>query len=120
MRIVEAAMSDHPTILYHASNAADRESIMRDGLLRSRSEAHQTAMDGGFSEDEGPFGGIFFSSKIEQRKHGIDTWQVDVRGLHIQPDDTTDPEDPDDTWWVTYDEDVSPERLKLMFVGMLR
>jgi hypothetical protein len=105
-----------PTMLYHSAPTSDRDSIRKEGLLRSKSHAHRQAMAIGFTPEEGPFGGIFFASKpTNQTAHGIDTWAVNVQGLHLQSDDTTDSDDAEDTWWVTYDEDVMPDRLTLLY-----
>ena len=116
--VVEMVFGQPPTVLYHSAPSSARHSIRRHGLLRSKSETHQLAIEQG--ETDGPYGGIFFASKpIEKDSPGADLWQVDVRGLHLVPDDTTDSPweaggDTDDTWWVTYTEDVPPSRLKLM------
>ena len=96
--LFEASMAT----LYHHAPKSERASIQRHGLLRSKSPAH----------------GIFFASKAtDQVRWGIDTWKVDVRGLQLERDTTTDPEDAADTWWVTYDEDISPDRLTLIRGG---
>lgn len=62
-RLMEA--SEHPAVLYHYAPKSERESIQRHGILRSKSEAHQVAIEElGFTDDDGPFGGIFFASKL--------------------------------------------------------
>ena len=107
----------HPVLLYHVANTEDRQSIMQHGLLRSKSWAHMAAMErgDGITTDENPLGGIFFASKPSYQR-AFDLWEVDVRGLYIEPDATTDPEYPEDTWWVTYEE-ITPQRLTLLHAG---
>lgn len=43
-----------------------------------------------------------------------DVWQVDVSGIPLGLDETTDPYDPEDSWWCTYDHDIPRERMKLI------
>jgi hypothetical protein len=90
-------------ILYHLSPSEKRLSILRLGLLARLSQAAENA--------------VFFDS-LPTFQPGFDTWQVDVRGLAIEPDDTTDfsgtPEFKGHEWWVLYGADVPPERLTLI------
>lgn len=59
--------------------------------------------------------GIYFTDNREDIDERFDMWEVDVRGLKLHPDETTDwPEG--HVWWVTYDE-VGPERLRLIYRG---
>ncbi len=113
MKILEILTQGQPSVLYHVAPTSERQSVMQHGLLRSKSYAHALAADMGIATSDDPIGGIFFASKpIHQRN--FDLWEVDVRGLHLEPDDTTDPEDPEDSWWVTYEDDIPPIRLRLI------
>jgi len=119
---IRADHADRPTVMYHATSPSHRESILRHGLQRRFSETAQVAKG---EVDWELAGGIFFSTKTKDEKanQGCDVWEVDVRGLSLEPDDTTDvpyPEDggiEGDEWWVTYNEDVPPSRLKLFKPG---
>lgn len=102
---------DHPTILYHNTPSTHRESIWERGLLRSCSETTELAREMG---EEGVFGGIFMSAKPSAEREGFDTWAVDVSGLDILPDETTDCPDPEDSWWVCWDADIEADRLELL------
>jgi len=114
--------ADRPTVMYHATSPANRESILSHGLQRRFSETAQVAKG---EEDWEQAGGIFFSTKTKQGEpnEGCDVWAVDVSGLSLERDDTTDvpyPEDggiEGDEWWVTYNEDVPPGRLRLFKPG---
>jgi hypothetical protein len=92
-----------PTHMYHASPTSNRSSIQQRGLRLDASPAYQA----------GGWGGIFFSTKKgTDAQWGIDQWRVDVRGLKLMPDETTDPEDPEDEWYYVM-VDVPPSRLVL-------
>lgn len=115
MKIIEIAQLGIPPILYHSAPKSERESILRHGLLRSKSETDQLAIEQGEDLSAGPYGGIFFSTKpSDSSREFFDTWAVDVRGLHIEPDLTTDWPEDNDPWWVSWDADIPPSRLRLI------
>jgi hypothetical protein len=99
-RWVEDA-AQHPDILYHAADPANRNSIQQQGLLLRYSVAFQYDDEGG--------GGIFLTDTPPRES---DVWEVDARGLNIEPDDTTEPFE-GETWWVCF-EDIPPSRLRLL------
>ena len=109
---------DHPAVMYHNSPPENRESILREGLRHSYSEAAGAAEDAG---DDPAMGRGIFLDTVPSRSGNIDTWRVDVSGLELERDDTTDisgtPEYDGHEWWVTYGDDIPPSRLKLMTGG---
>lgn len=80
--------------------------------MQSMSEAALTASGMGLGADLGS--GIFFCEKRPQDQSGVDIWEVDVEGLLLLPDDTTEPPDPEDVWWVHHEADVPACRLTLV------
>lgn len=112
INIVENAQEGVPAILYHQAPPAARERIAKLGLQHPRDIPGDLGIE--MSNDETV--GIFFTDNPENGPRS-DLWEVDVRGLHLVPDDTTDwPEG--HTWWVTYQDEVGPERLKLIQKGI--
>jgi hypothetical protein len=97
--------------VYHAAPATCRASILSQGLVTSLPEADRQAFD--LEESAHITGGIFFSSKRPTESEFIDVWEVDVSGLDLYVDDTTEPLEPDDSYWVVYT-DIPPSRLKLL------
>lgn len=87
-----------PSILYHHAPKTVRESIQQHGLSTKYSEAIEN--------------GIFLTN-TPRLKSRSDVWEVDVRGLEIEEDWTTTPDNKSETWWVAY-EDIPPSRLRLM------
>lgn len=70
--------------------------------------------EGDINPDAG--GGIFFHTVLSPNdlsRDSIDIWQVDVRGMDLERDTTTE-HDESDPWWVSWYEDVAPEKLKLI------
>jgi len=58
-------------------------------------------------------GGLFLSSTPSSS--GIDVWAVNVEGLALERDQTTDHDHLGEQWWVSYELDVIPvERLRLL------
>ena len=96
-----------PKMAYHLSPTKNRQNILKYGLLASKGDA---ALMGGT-------GGIFFDS-VPTSDNGFDTWAVNLKGLNVEPDDTTDisnsPEWTGHSWWVVWGQDISPDRLKLI------
>lgn len=109
MGTLEKAASVTPKVVYHGSSPENRQSILQHGLLASKSDAAQL----------GGHGVLFFDDKLDTQK-GIDEWEVNVEGLDLEPDDTTDisnnPDWEGHTWWAYYG-DIPPERLKLIHEG---
>lgn len=84
-------------VLYHSSPPENRVSIGLLGLTLYLSEAAQTAKEMG-DPDWMEAGSVFFSSTPEDVA-AVDIWAVDVRGLDIEPDDTTECPHDGETWW---------------------
>lgn len=98
------------TFLYHMSSPDNRASIRKHGLLASKSEAAQLAAE--YGEEGG--NGIYFSN-IPSDEGRCDIWKVNVDGLHLERDETTDHDHLGEEWWVTYSDDVvEPWRLTLV------
>jgi hypothetical protein len=95
--------------MYHAAPTSCRASILARGLLRSLSEAERKDFD--LDDSAHITGGIFLSSKKTSPSEFIDVWEVDVSGLDLYVDDTTEPLEPDDSYWVVYS-DIPRSRLK--------
>lgn len=107
-------MSDtSPSVLYHQAPVAARARILGLGLQHPC----DIPADAGIemcSDDEAV--GIYFTDNATDIDDRCDLWEVDVRGLSLEPDETTDwPEG--HTWWVTYQDEVGPERVKLVYRG---
>lgn len=92
------------TLLYHSAPTEYRDSVLRHGLLASKSSAYDPS-------DENLTGAIYFASK-PVRQPGFDLWQVNVSGLNIEED--YDQPDETDPWFVIYGQDIPPDRLKLV------
>ena len=105
-----AVTTDHPDVMYHGTDSANRESIQTKGLLLAKSEAAQLGGDGAIFLSENKYS--------HHPESGIDEWAVDIRGLELFADDTTDPEDETDTWWQCF-ENIPPQRLKLVHAGKI-
>ena len=103
-------------VMYHATSMSNRESILSHGLLRSKSETAQLAKE--MEElDWEKYGGIFLKTMIDEgnESNDVDVWEVVVDELILEKDETTEPCDANDTWWVTWVDDViPPERLRLI------
>lgn len=108
INIVENAS---PSTLYHQSPSNMRERIAQLGLQHPYNIPSDLGVE--MSNDETQ--GIYFTYNREDVDKRFDMWEVDVRGLTLHPDETTDWPD-GHTWWVTYDE-VGPERLQLVYQG---
>jgi len=105
-----------PSTLYHYSPRENRESIMQHGLMRSSSETAQIAKEMG-EPNWHEAGGIFFSDTYEKPENpeAIDLWEVDVRGLNLERDETTDHDHLGEKWYVDWEsESIAPERLNLL------
>jgi len=89
---------DHPSVMYHYTASENRARIRRRGLVPGRA------------------GGVYMATKLDPNHGTGDIWEVDVSGLRLDPDHTTDPPDPDDTWWVFWNI-VKPARLRLIRQG---
>ena len=94
--------SHTPSILYHHSSPKNSQSILRQGL---RKEFDQTSPGS-------PYGGIFLTNKPDVSSHS-DVYEVDVRGLPVEDDWSGQPEDPDEHWYIVWN-DIAPNRLKLL------
>ena len=97
--------NQEPTVLYHNSRKENRQSILQNGL---KTEYDQTMELG----QEGVSGSIYLSNKPTPSRNS-DTWEVNTQGLEVEEDWTTQPEDEDEMWYVTY-QDIPPNRLKLL------
>ena len=94
-----------PSVLYHHSNRNNRQSILQHGL--------QTKYDQTVDLNEpGVIGGIYLSNKPEYGPR-IDVWAVHVCGLPVEEDWTSVPEDPQENWYVCYQE-IPPNRMNLV------
>jgi hypothetical protein len=90
-------------VLYHFADPANRESILSNGLLRSKSQAFE--------------GAIFFTDTVNPKEAGSsDVWEVNVDGLELEPDWTTEPFD-NEAWFVAFEQDIEPARLTLLKRG---
>ena len=107
----EAGEQVAPEKLYHASSSENRDGIRKHGLLQSKSDAAITAAEMG---EAGLGSGVYFASKKPQQRSGIDVWELDTKGLPLERDETTEPEDKTDNWWVHHEGDIPPARLKLV------
>ena len=91
-----------PATLYHFSDPANRESILSNGLLLSKSQALE--------------GAIFLTDTVNPKEYGgSDVWSVNVDGLELEPDWTTESFD-NEEWFVIFD-NVEPTRLTLLKRG---
>ena len=91
--------------LYHGTSRDNRDSILQRGLLRPVIE----------ESTEGYKGGVFFHTVLSDedvRRESIDVWRVDVTGIELERDTTTEHEDAD-PWMVAWYQDVEPWRLTL-------
>jgi GNAT superfamily N-acetyltransferase len=105
--------------MYHTTSRENRESILRDGLQRKHSRRWYR-----FSTDTEGHQGVWLQTQAptaaELDISHADTWRVDVRDIRLQLDDTIETQedvagyDEGNRWWVTYDQDISPSRLKLL------
>lgn len=103
--------SDSPTTLYHQSPPKMRERIGQVGLQHPCDIPDE--LDVPMSNEETI--GIYFTNNSNDVDRKYDMWAVDVLGLVLHPDETTDwPEG--HIWWVTYDQ-VGPERLTLIYAA---
>lgn len=94
-----------PSVLYHHSRPSQRQSILQHGL--------QTKFDQTVDlTQSGVTGGIYLSDKSNLTTRS-DVWQVDVRGLPVEDDWTSTPEDSDENWYIVY-QDIPPARIKLV------
>lgn len=96
-----------PSVLYHHSHPNNRQSILQHGLLKK--------YDANADPNDSMLGGIFFSNKPDFTTRS-DVWEVDVRGLPVEEDPTTQvpPESSaDEAWYVVY-QDIPPNRIKLI------
>ena len=99
--------------MYHAAPIDCRDSILARGLVKSTSDAERKMFD--LDESAHCTGGIFLSSKRPAPSEFIDVWEVDVSELKLHEDDTTDPLETDDSYWMVYT-DIPPSRLKILDV----
>jgi len=92
-----------PNILYHNSSPKNRQSILTNGLRVK------------YGSEAGGHAGIFFSNKPDFTTRS-DAWQVNVQGLDIEEDSTTQvpPEYPEDEKWYACYQDIPPDRIKLL------
>lgn len=109
---------DQPKYLYHGTPRSNRESILKHGLLRSKSDAYLTAKEMGEPDETNLGGGIYFDSVPETPSPTMDVWRVDVRGLNIESDDESqfagNPEYEGHTWHAFYGDAIPPKRLTLL------
>lgn len=105
-----------PTTLYHIAPVVMRDSISQEGLVHPM-DLHQSWHETGLVGSDAGAVGIYFTD-IPDASPEFDCWEVDVRGLQLEPDQTTDvPEG--QNWFVTYrDRKVDPSRLKLIHRGV--
>lgn len=90
-------------ILYHESPSENRESILQYGLHQRFSELYE--------EGEDHSGMTFLSDVMPEYSRNFDVWEVDVSGLELWEDSTTEPF-PGHNWYCTGS--VPPERIKLV------
>lgn len=110
-QFINIVESVSPTVLYHQAPANMRERIAQLGLQHP----YDIPSDLGVEMSNDETSGIYFTDNRGDIDKRFDMWEVDVSGLKLHPDDTTDwPEG--HVWWVTYDE-VGPERLRLIYQG---
>ncbi len=108
------ATAGKQTLLYHSAPPEYRKRIMKLGLQHPYQMKKLRNTDHIGAEIDAA--GIYFTdTKPDDPRY--DTWAVDVRGLTLEPDETTDWPYPE-TWWFTYDQ-VGPERLKLIQAGIV-
>jgi RNA:NAD 2'-phosphotransferase (TPT1/KptA family)/8-oxo-dGTP pyrophosphatase MutT (NUDIX family) len=104
----------HAAIMYHASHPSNRDSIVEHGLQRSQAKPMYR-----YSVESEGHKGIFFATRQGESQitshPWADIWRVDVRGIPLLRDDTQDGDDAiEHGYWVTYDRDIPPSRLKLL------
>jgi hypothetical protein len=97
---------DHPAVMYHMAMPNTRAQIAAEGLRRDRGETFEM----------GGAGAVFFYTHLAPEGRA-DVWEVNVADIPLELDETTDPSDPQDSWWCTYEHDIPPERLKLILKG---
>jgi len=103
MKTFKMFVEEMSHVLYHHSPRANRESIQRHGLL---STAGETYKNGGYAA-------VYLAKKAHSPTEDMDTWEVNTHGLHLTPDETTEPDDPHDKWF-EHSKDIPPHRLKLV------
>lgn len=93
--------------LYHATSRDNRASILANGLIRPVIEESRSAHYRG---------GIFFSTMpSDDSRETIDVWSVNVAGVKLERDTTTEHDD-SDPWMVAWFQDIEPWRLQLLGV----
>jgi RNA:NAD 2'-phosphotransferase (TPT1/KptA family)/8-oxo-dGTP pyrophosphatase MutT (NUDIX family)/ribosomal protein L32 len=104
----QPSTTEHSDVMYHYAGTENRASIQKHGLLGSKSSAIENA--------------VFLDSKLTKEGKYTDTWEVNVKGLELEPDWTTDISDRDEweghTWWIFYG-DIPSNRLKLVHAGRM-
>ena len=85
--------------LYHNTSKMNRESIRESGLLTQK--------------DEMGTSGIYLTDRLAMTGRYYDTWKVNVTGLDLQKDPTTEPWREGELWYVCYS-DIPPKRLTLI------
>lgn len=97
-----------PEFLFHVSPAENRASIFSSGLLASKDQTGA---------------GAVFLTDLEtsfSAEEGVDQWSVDVRGLELAEDWTTDQEIGQFGRWWMYFGDIDPARLSLSMVRAIQ
>ena len=98
----------NPSIMYHMSPVANRQSILQHGLQGKYDQTVDMSQPG-------VTGGIFLSTHPNPTTNS-DVWQVDVRGLPLEEDWSTSVPDEapeDERWYVVY-QDIPPNRIRLI------
>jgi len=96
--------------MFHSSPPESRTSIGLVGLVLYLSDAAQIAKEMG-EPDWMSAGAIFLTSSPEDID-AVDVWEVDVSGLALEPDDTTECPHEGVSWWQVR-QPICPSRLTL-------
>lgn len=99
-----------PGRLFHSSPPENRSSISSEGLILGHSDAAVLSREMG-DPDWMIAGAIFLTSSPEDID-AVDVWEVDVLGLALEPDDTTECPHEGVSWWQVR-QPICPSRLTL-------
>lgn len=88
--------------LFHSTHIENLEAILREGLLAAKSEAIEC--------------GIFLTNVKPVSSENFVAFEIDARGLELDEDWTTAPDQEGERWFVVYD-DIPPSQIVAAHVG---